>query len=192
MALSISIPSCSCNDLASFTAGGSLSTIRRIQLLGCFHCSLHCFDGFGLYLLVGLCCWPFYVIFFPMLKQSTTIIGVCYFFIASGTLLMSMWIASLWVFEADRWDLPLVEEHDSDGQQWAISYSPRFPTLYSSFIEVSMTMHHGRLVSHSCWLNHFVFRFQCWRVCMVKRCGPMMLQIRSRKKLQWGGFPLHR
>ena len=111
MALSIAIPIVLLAMVgASFTSGGSLSTIRTHPIDWLFSFIIALLDGFGLYLLVGLCCWPFASDLLCNAKKSDDASSTFLVtFIASGTLLMAMWIASLWVFEADRWDLPLWE-----------------------------------------------------------------------------------
>ena len=111
MALSIAIPIVLLAMIgASFTSGGSLSTIRTHPIAWLFSFIIALLDGFGLYLLVGLCCWPFTRDLLCNVKKSDDASSTFLVtFVASGTLLMAMWIASLWVFEADRWDLPLWE-----------------------------------------------------------------------------------
>tara|TARA_A200000113_G_scaffold151575_1_gene136550 strand:+ start:2003 stop:3502 length:1500 start_codon:yes stop_codon:yes gene_type:complete len=110
-ALSLSIPLVLIAMIAaSFSTGGSLATIQTHSVAWLFALLIAFLDGFGLYLLVGLCCWPFVSDFVTYAKQSKDNESVFLtIFVASGTLLMSMWIASLWVFEADRWGLPLWE-----------------------------------------------------------------------------------
>jgi hypothetical protein len=96
--------------VASFTTGGSLATIQTHSVAWLFALLIAFLDGFGLYLLIGLCCWPILSDLTTYAKQSKDNESVFLTtFVASGTLLMSMWIASLWVFEADRWGLPLWE-----------------------------------------------------------------------------------
>ena len=109
MGLSLSIPLVLVAMIAaSLTTGGSLATIRTHSVQWTFSLLIALLDGFGLYLLVGMCCWPFLSVTISQVKQSNDNTSVFLFvFIASGTLLMSMWIASLWVYEADRWNLPL-------------------------------------------------------------------------------------
>ena len=111
MALSVSIPLVLVAMIAtSFTTGGSLTSIRTHPVQWTFSLVIAFLDGFGLYLLVGMCCWPFLSDGIVQVKQSNDNTSVFLLvFIASGTLLMSMWIASLWVYEADRWNLPLWE-----------------------------------------------------------------------------------
>ena len=111
MALSIAIPIVLLAMIgASFTSGGSLSTIQTHPIAWLFSFIIALLDGFGLYLLVGLCCWPFARDLLCNVKKSDDASSTFLVtFVASGTLLMTMWIASLWVFEADRWDLPLWE-----------------------------------------------------------------------------------
>ena len=111
MSLSLSIPIVLIAMIAaSFTTGGSLTTIRTHSAQWLFSFLIAFLDGFGLYLLVGMCCWPFFSNVVVQLKQSNDNTSVFLLvFIASGTLLMSMWIASLWVYEAERWNLPLWE-----------------------------------------------------------------------------------
>ena len=111
MGLSISIPIVLIAMIvASFTAGGSLATIQTHPVEWLFSLFIALLDGFGLYLLVGICCWPFLSDLITDMKKSNENGHVFLFvFVASGTLIMSMWIASLWVFEANRWDLPLWE-----------------------------------------------------------------------------------
>jgi len=110
-ALSLSIPLVLIAMIvASFTTGGSLATIQTHSVAWLFALLIALLDGFGLYLLVGLCCWPFVSDLVAYVQQSKDNESVFLTtFVASGTLLMSMWIASLWVFEADRWGLPLWE-----------------------------------------------------------------------------------
>jgi len=107
--LSISIPIVLVTMIgASFAMGGSLATIRTHSVQWLFALLIALFDGFGLYLLVGLCCWPFVTDVLAQSKESRDNSSVfLLIFVASGTLLMSMWIASLWVYEANRWNLPL-------------------------------------------------------------------------------------
>ena len=111
MGLSVSIPIVLVAMIpASLTTGGSLATIRTHSIQWTFSLLIALFDGFGLYLLIGMCCWPFLSHTVAQVKQSNDNTSVFLFvFVASGTLLMSMWIASLWVYEADRWNLPLWE-----------------------------------------------------------------------------------
>ena len=111
MALSISIPVVLVAMIvASFATGGSLTSIRTHPVQWTFSLVVAFFDGFGLYLLVGMCCWPFLSEGIAQAKQFNDNTSVFLLvFIASGTLLMSMWVASLWVYEADRWNLPLWE-----------------------------------------------------------------------------------
>ena len=111
MGLSISLPIVLVAMIAaSFTTGGSLSTIQTHSVSWLFSFFIAILDGFGLYILVGLCCWPFLSDFLLHSKNSNESGDVFVsIFVASGTLLISMWIASLWVFEATRWNLPLWE-----------------------------------------------------------------------------------
>ena len=111
MALSVSIPVVLVAMIAaSFATGGSLTSIRTHPVQWTFSLVVAFFDGFGLYLLVGMCCWPFLSEGIAQAKQFNDNTSVFLLvFIASGTLLMSMWVASLWVYEADRWNLPLWE-----------------------------------------------------------------------------------
>jgi len=109
LSLSISIV-LSAMIAASFMTEGSLSTMRTHPVAWLFSLFVAFFDGFGLYLLVGLCCWPFFPDLMGSVKEADENGSVFLFvFVAAGTLLMSMWIASLWVFEAERWNLPLWE-----------------------------------------------------------------------------------
>ena len=109
MGLSVSIPIVLVAMIsASLTAGGSLATIRTHPVQWIFSLLIAFFDGFGLYLLVGMCCWPFLSHMAAQTKRLNDNTSVFLLVsIASGTLLISMWIASLWVYEADRWNLPL-------------------------------------------------------------------------------------
>ena len=111
MGLSISIPIVLvAMIIASFTTAGSLATIRTHSVLWTFSLLIALFDGFGLYLLVGMCCWPFLSKVVAQSHQSKNNASVFLLvFVASGTLLISIWIASLWVYEANRWNLPLWE-----------------------------------------------------------------------------------
>ena len=60
MALSVSIPVVLVAMIAaSFATGGSLTSIRTHPVQWTFSLVVAFFDGFGLYLLVGMCCWPF-------------------------------------------------------------------------------------------------------------------------------------
>ena len=78
---------------ASFTTGGSLTSIRTHPVQWTFSLVVAFLDGFGLYLLVGMCCWPFLSEGVAQVKQSNDNMSVFLLvFIASGTLLMSMWM----------------------------------------------------------------------------------------------------
>ena len=115
---------------ASFTMGGSLSTIRTHSVQWLFALLIAFFDGFVLYLLIGMCCWPFVADFVDQSKKSNDNISVFLLvFIASGTLLMSIWIASLWVYEAERWNLPLWENMILMGNNGRYLTALAFPIL---------------------------------------------------------------
>ena len=109
MGLSVSIPVVLfAMILASFSNGGSLGTIRTHSMEWTFAFFVAFLDGFVLYLLVGLCCWPFLQDLLSQSRKATNNENVFMIvFVVSGTIVMSMWMASLWVYEADRWNLPL-------------------------------------------------------------------------------------
>ena len=131
MGLSLSIPLVLVAMIAaSFTTGGSLTSIRTYPIQWTFSLVIAFLDGFGLYLLVGMCCWPFLSDAIAQAKQSNDNSTVFLLvFIASGTLLMSMWIASLWVYEADRWNLPLWENMILMGNNGRYLTALVFPVL---------------------------------------------------------------
>ena len=132
MALSISIPLVLVAMIgASWTTGGSLRTIQTHSVAWLFSLLIAFLDGFVLYLLVGLCCWPFIKDLITSSRTSNEN-GFVFIlvFVASGTLLMSMWIASLWVFEADQWNLPLWENMILLGNNGRYMTALLFPLMF--------------------------------------------------------------
>ena len=92
----------------SFTQGGSFEAMQSNPIQWFFALLVAFGDGVGLYLLLGFAIWPFLI---PMLRSirrsddsQTAFLTV---FVVSGMIIMTMWIASLWVYEAIRWDVPL-------------------------------------------------------------------------------------
>lgn len=132
MALSIAIPSVLAVMIyASFTAGGSLATLQTHPVEWLFSLFIAVLDGFGLYLLVGLCCWPYlFEVAKKALHSRENHLVFVTSLIVSGTLLMSMWIASLWVFEADRWEIPLWKNMVLLGNNGRYLTALIFPLLY--------------------------------------------------------------
>jgi hypothetical protein len=92
----------------SFIQGGSFEAMQTNPLQWMFALIVAIGDGVGLYLLLGLAIWPFLLPTLLSIRRSrdpqTTFLTV---FVVSGFIIMSMWIASLWVYEAIRWDVPL-------------------------------------------------------------------------------------
>ena len=144
-ALSLSIPLVLiAMILASFTTGGSLATIQTQPVSWLFAFLIAFLDGFGLYILVGLCCWPLVSDFITHARQSNDNESVFLTtFVASGVLLMTMWIASLWVFEAERWGLPLWENMilmGNNGRYLTALIFPLILLLYRSMKGQTITL----------------------------------------------------
>ena len=92
----------------SFVLGGSFEAMQSNPIQWMFALLVAFGDGVGLYLLLGFAIWPFLIPTLLSIRRSrdsgTTFLTV---FVVTGMIIMAMWIASLWVYEAIRWDVPL-------------------------------------------------------------------------------------
>ena len=92
----------------SFTQGGSFAAMQSNPFQWMFALFVAFGDGVGLYILLGFAIWPFLIPTLLSIRRSddsqTAFLTV---FVVSGMIIMTMWIASLWVYEAIRWDVPL-------------------------------------------------------------------------------------